>query len=565
MDLTIAELSRATGKSGNYLRQHIHREHLKAHRKGRRVYVSTEEAVRWARERGLSLDLPAHNVVRSAHRRDRTARLTVLTLLGSKSEPQNLFTMLRHRRSDTLGPWAGEPERTWLSSDIGDELRLFTFDAPLACCQELVDKILESGKLEINDVTIHYDLEPRPRCHWAYRDDRSPDDPSVCSPFSRHSAEIVEYWSFVQEVRERWLEMHKTQDGKLESRLKSMPFPLVRRPDRAGNLMIAGAQDGITCNLATNSNRSLDFHVDAPGMLPDTYRATVWASHSGDEVLRREVSVAHGRTEINLNSDVDHIGFAVYRTVDGQCIDLMDVNLVLQVDIQMRVDAGRTLRHQVRQGLPTHAVNLPGDHSSIRVESDHDGSGLDKGIRRHWLERKVYVQETALRREGNFARFGPDEFDKATSHFIGLISRFSEEKDPIYLADPYFMTPAAGSRCTRLYLDLFASTMDRELRILCAPKTIGKIPPWWSTYREEITDHFKVRAFQKHDGSPGFHDRFLITSARETLITHSLNGWSKDGVTFANLPYKIYLDEAERLWSMNIQSTATGLFVWKIW
>ena len=565
MDLTIAELSRATGKSGNYLRQHIYREHLKANRKGRRVYISTEEAARWARKWRITLDLPVHFENGTDQREERTARMTVLTCLGSDAEHRNLFTLLRHRRSDALGPWAGEPERAWRSSDIGDELRLFTFDAPLTCCQELVDEILESGKLEINDITINYDLEPRPRCHWAYRDDRSPDDPSVCSPFSRHSAEIVEYWSFVPEVHARWLEMLKTQSGKLESRLKSIPFPLVRRPDRTGNLMIAGAQDGIACDLAANSKQTLNFHVDARDMLPDTYRASVWASHSGDEVLRREVSVAPGRTEIKLTSDVDHIGFAVYRTVDGQCVDLMEVNLVLQVDIQMRVDSGRKLRQQVRQGLPVHKVSLPGDHSSIRVESAHDSSGLDKGIRRLWLERKVYLRETALRREGNFARFGPDEFDKATSHFIGLIFRFSEEKDPIYLADPYFMTPAAGSRCTQLYLDMFASTMDRELRILCAPKTIGKTPPWWSNFPEEITDHFTVRAFQKHDGSPGFHDRFLITSARETLITHSLNGWGTDGVTFANLPYKIYLAEAERLWSMNIQSTATGLFVEKIW
>ncbi len=564
MDLTIAELSRATGKSGNYLRQHIHREHLKAHRKGRRVYISAEEAVRWAREWGLSLDLPTYNVIRSAQRRDRTARMTVLSLLGSDYEPRNLFTMLRHRRSDTLGPWAGEPEKTWHRHDLGNELRLFTFDAPLACCQELVDKILESGKLQIDDITINYDLEPRPRCHWAYRDDRPVNDASVRSPFSRHSAEIVEYWNFMPEVRTRWLEMLPTQRGKLESRLKSIPFPLVRRPDRAGNLMIAGAQDGIACDLAANSDRNLDFHVDAHEMLPETYRATVWASHSGDEVLRREVSVAPGRTEIKLTSDVDHIGFAVYRTVDGQCVDLMEVNLVLQVDIQMRVDSGRTLRHQDRQGLPIHKVNLPGDHSSIRVKSDHDSSGLDNGIRRLWLNRKVYVQETALRRKRNFARFGPDEFDKAVAHFTGLLSQDSDKKQPVYLADPHFMNCAKGSRETKLYLEMFAATMESELRILCTAENCRIESPWWSNFPKEITAHIRVRSFRKQNDMRGFHDRFLITPKRETLITHSLNGWTIDGVTFAGLPYDIYRNEALRLWSMDIGSKTTDLFVQEI-
>ena len=340
--------------------------------------------------------------------------------------------------------------------------------------------------------------------------------------------------------------------------------PLSAVQDRAGNLMIAGAQDGITCDLAANSNRTLNFHVDAHDMLPDTYRASVWATHSGDAVLRRDVSVAPGRTEIKLTSDVDHIGFAVYRTVDGQCVDLMEENLVLQVDIQMRVDSGRTLRHQVRQGLPIHKVNLPGDHSSIRVESDHDSSGLDKGIRRHMLDRQVYLRETALRRERNFARFGPDEFDKAALHFISLLSQDSDQAHPVFLADPFFMSRVPGPQGTQLYLDIFAATTDGELCILCAHADIIGQPPWWLKYHKEITDHISVRVFRKHNNTPGFHDRYLVTRKRETLITHSLSGWPVDGVTFVNLPFDMYRTEAVRLWSMDLESTTTALHVREI-
>ena len=564
MNLTIAELALASDKTENYIRQHIYRKHLAARNKGRRVYVSVGEAVRWARERGLPLNLPANVAITSQHNEDRTARMTVLACLGSDAEPQNLFTLLRHRRSDTLGPWVGELDGTWHSSDLGQGILLFTFDATLTHCQELVDEILESGTLQINDSTIHFDLEPHPRCHWAYRDDRPLNDASVRSPFSRHSAEVIEYWSFVPEVRARWMEILKTQRGKLESQLKSIPFPLVRGPDRIGNLMIAGALDEITFGLAAHPDRTLNFQAAGHEMLPESFRATVWASHSGDEVLKKEFSVSPGRTVFKLASDVDHIGFAVYRTVDGQCVDLMEVNLVMQVDINMRVGSGRTLHHQDRQGLPKLKVNLPGDRTGIRVESDHESSGLDKGIRRLWLDRRVYERETALRLERNFARFGPDEFDEAALHFISLLSQDSDRDQPIFLADPYFMNRAAGNHGTQLYLDMFAATRDRELRILCTAKECSDESIWWSNFPDEITSHIRVRSFRKHNDTRGFHDQFLITPKREILITHSLNGWATHGVTFAGLPYEIYRTTALRSWSMDTESSTAGLLVREI-
>ena len=90
---------------------------------------------------------------------------------------------------------------------------------------------------------------------------------------------------------------------------------------------------------------------------------------------------------------------------------------------------------------------------------------------------------------------------------------------------------------TQLYLDMFATaTRHRPLRILCSQKGERNAQPWWSNFPKQITAHVSVRVFRKPDGNRGFHDRYLITPEREILITHSLNGWHKDGVTFARLP-----------------------------
>ena len=515
---------------------------------------------------GCTFVPPARVSVTTGAMKNRTARMTVLAWHAPGAQPRNLFTLIRHRQQDALGPWTSEPDETWSSDDLGHELRLFSFDAPFERCQALVDHVLDSGKLEIDGVEVHYALEPVPRRHWAYRDDRPLADASMRSPFSRHSAEIIEYWSFAAEPHKLWLEVLELLQGKAPPQLVRLGFPLDRRPDRVGNLMIAAAQDAIACNLAAHRDQTLRLYMDANDLLPGAYRATVWASHSGDEVLRRDVPVTLGQTKIELASDIDHIGFAIFRTADGQCVDLMEEFLIMEVGIRLEIESGPTLHLRNRQSRTIHTVNPSGSVSMINVHADDDSAELDKGIRRLWLNRRVHEREAAARREGNFARFGHDEFGEAVQYFVSLLRQGSDHKGTIYLADRYFMKSFNGDkkeRLKQLYLKMFAATTGRPLRILCTERENAQ--PWWSSYPSLITDHVSVRAFFKQDGcTPGFHDRYLITPEREILITHSLNGWPEGGVTFVRLPYDIYRAEAESLWEMDIRSKTTKLFVEEI-
>ena len=185
MNLTIAELAKAVNQSETYVRQHIHRKHLHGKRKGRNVVVELAEADRWAQERGLPFVAPDRITVTAETMKSRTARMTVLTWHAPGALPRNLFTLIRHRRQDSLGPWAKEPAGAWSSDDLGHGLRLFSFDASLEHCQDHVDQILHSRMLEIDGLQIQYGLEPTPRHHWAYRDDRPLADASVRSPFTQ--------------------------------------------------------------------------------------------------------------------------------------------------------------------------------------------------------------------------------------------------------------------------------------------------------------------------------------------------------------------------------------------
>ena len=565
MNLTIPELAHAVDKNEAYIRQHIHRKHLTVRKDGRNVSVALDEAMRWARERRLSFNLPARASVTTGATVDRTARMTVLTWHVSGAQPRNLFTLIRHRRKDALGPWAGEPDETWSSVDLGHELRLFSFDASFERCQELVDHILDLGTLEIDDLEVHYSLEPNPRRHWAYRDKRQLADISVLSPFERHSAEIIEYWSFTEEPRKHWLKVLESLEGKAPPQLSRLGFRLDSRPDRVGNLMIAAAQDAIACDLAANRNRTLRFHVDAKELLPEAYRATVWASHSGDEVLRREVPVALGQRVIELASDVDHIGFAIFRTADGQCVDRMEGSLTMEVSIRLELESGPNLHLRDPRSHFTHSVNPSGSISTINVQSDQDSTKLDKGIRRLWLDRRVYERENTARQEGNFVRFRPAEFKQAVQHFTRLLRQDADQTVPIYLADPYFMDKLKREDLKRLYLDIFAASNGGPLRILCAKEANVDTRTWWSNLPNQLTSHVSIRVFlEQTSRDPGFHDRYLITPKREIVITHSFTGWHKHGVTFSSHPYGVYRAEAESLWEMDIGSKTTDLFVQEI-
>ena len=211
MDLTVSDLAVAVGRNEEYIRRRIRQNDLSARKEGRRLFITQHEAARWARENGLSfiLRIPAPESIREIQ--CRIARMTVLAWHPEGKAPVNLFTHVRHRRSDSLGPWVGNTDHSWsseiLATGDGDEpgeLRLHRLDAPFHDCQRLVDGVLSSGVLNIDELEIRYSLVQGARHYWAYRDLRGSAHAAVLTPFDSHSAEVVEFWSFDEELRKRW-------------------------------------------------------------------------------------------------------------------------------------------------------------------------------------------------------------------------------------------------------------------------------------------------------------------------------------------------------------------------
>ena len=556
--LSVSQVARGAGQSELLVRQHIHRGHLIATKDGNRTVIALDEALKWSRDRGFSF-VPPPQLAETASLAPRAARMTVLVRRDTDTVATNVCTVIRHRRADSLGPWAVQSVGKWTVEDLGEQFIRLTIDAPLDHCRQLADEAISHGSVNLAGLDCRFELLDAPRRHMAYRDMRPGVEASLASPFSGHSAEVIEYWAADTEQRAAMIQTMNDLPYDFQLEVPSC-FSLRTRPDRLGNLVIVGAQDTLTCDLQADASRSLTFHASGDRIEHGAYVATVWASHGGDDLLRRQHAVVPGPTAIPLWSAPDRIGFAVYRTSDGQCVDLLDSYLLVSVGIDLHVSSSPALQLTDGKNRPVHTVEKAASRSRLVVERDRNAPDLDRAIRRRSLQRRSAERDAEARRAGDLARFDPPHLADAIAHLTRLIRQDADHAAPIYIADRYFAKPTKGSIGV-LYADLFAASTGRRLNVLCTEPPSTYPSPWWKKFPRQLRDHLTVRSFLRYDGKPAFHDRYLILGDSEILFTHSFNGWHEHGVTFDKLPFDVYRAHAVDLWALPLESATASFHV----
>ena len=568
MRYTVADLALATGKDENYVRQHIRRKNLAAEMDGRRVFVEEAEAVRWAKERGLPITQTIGTPESDSEVSKRAARMTVLALQAPNGTSTNMFTLIRHRDHKSLGPWAENEDLNWHretisveNADQAESLMLYRLDTTLAKCQEIVKQILQSGVLNIDGSEIQYALEQKPRHHWAYQDHTASHEEVLGHLFGRYSAEITEYWCFDSETQARWMEVLKVAKEAPRAMAKVLHFPLDQRPDRAGNLVIASAQDAIEGEITARHGKNLILRVAGINWStppPGAYSATVWAYHSGDIVTQCSTEIRDPETVINCEADTDRVGYAIYRNSDGQCIDQFEAYLFKSIAISTVV-AGPEVRMNIKTNRNSIEVgtSLGTSRETRRIENN-DGGEMDQAIRTKYLSYRAWERDQAARNEGGLAMFGPEQVEDAIAYITNLIGQGNSSDGPIYFADPYFMGESPNDAEVKLLTTILSESKSQPLHILLGQhwKKGRKLG-----YPRPLVAKAAVKSFtrQGERGGPAFHDRYLITPAGETLITNSVSGWGKHGVTFNRLSYGVYRAQAEYLWSLTIGADGNGV------
>ena len=547
MGLTVAELALTIGKDENYVRQHIRRKNLAARKDGRRVFVEEAEAARWAKERGLPFSQAARALELDDEVSTHAARMTVLAIRGNDGTSTNVFTLIRHRDRRSLGPWDKEETLTWYCDTVPIEsagetnaLSFFRCDGIMAQCQELVKQILQEGKLDIEGHEVQYTLECKPRHHWAYQEHTSRGAGSLDSPFSNSSAEITEYWCFDSETQERWTTTIQAASEAAHKMATALHFPINQRLDRTGNLMIAKAQDTVKGEITARQGNRLILRVASEDWSEPplgAYSAMVWADHSGDKVIHRSIEICDSETVINHESDVDLIGYEICRNNDGECIDRYEATLINEISFQLSVSGPPTELniHVPRKGYSIKRQISTGSSASTFSVANENNEGLDQAIRQKHREHIARENDRAARGDGKY-RFRPEQADEAVEHLAQLVRPKPGQQGPIYFVDPRFKAESEPE--VKMLTAILSEARGQPLNILC-----GR---WENSrrlnYPKSMIAQATVRSFTHADGrgDPAIHDRYLITPAGETIITNSVNGWAKDGVTFHTSPYEVY-------------------------
>ena len=372
------------------------------------------------------------------------------------------------------------------------------------------------------------------------------------SPFTNHSARIAEYWSLENQLNDRWYELLEDPPTALNPLLERLRFRLDRYPDRVGNVVVADALDALTCSLSACWDDTLRFSTVSKMPWPNPLRATIWARDCQNDVIRLEVPVTEGSRVIPVSSDVDEIGFSIYDTSDGQCLDKMACYLIKDVVVNLSIDAGTTLDLRDKGPRKVRHSHASSSNSQLRIDPGKHENGLDASIRQRFLRRRSHQREDAARRERRLARFGPDDFAAATDYFIERLTSYEDPQQPIYIGEPYFMKAGTKSDILDFYLRILSATSSRPLNVLCGFVDEPTRQPWWTSLPGLMTRHLRVRSYSvpNREGGNYFHDRYVITPDREISVTNSFNGWKRSGVTFIQNAFGVYRTEAEYLWAL---------------
>ena len=179
-------------------------------------------------------------------------------------------------------------------------------------------------------------------------------------------------------------------------------------------------------------------------------------------------------------------------------------------------------------------------------------------IVKYQLARTKYVSEySKFNLLSTFKGFKGIQYQEAEKYFQKLLKRISNTKSKyIYIADPYFFDAHFDIRRFIVYLDIFATVQDKEVRILTCnmdlPKSLKKFIE--KNKKNKLFNNIKIKSIiekSQIENKPlsAFHDRWIASNIEEYGFTNSLNNF-KSGVSFFK-SLKHYYEESEFLWQIN--------------
>lgn len=417
--------------------------------------------------------------------------------------------------------------------------------------KNLKNKIIEQQEIIIDSYKVTFNIDKHIRKSFLLtKDDNTTDSQKQVLSCFKNNCYLYENWCIDDSIKNIWLNIDENLRKDISTKSEVKLFYLI---DRIGNVLHFQEINEINVTFFHQNDTFLTFSTSMRNkFIPNKYIAEIEVKSFDDVILKESFIIKERFKDFELQDEDYNIHVVVYNIKTGECVFdnsfayLKEISLSLNVlgnEIVFKDSKGKNI-HSIQQYLK----------SNISTISNNKNSKIVK----YQLARTKYVNEySKFNLLSTFKAFKGMQYQEAEKYFQKLLKQISNTHSKfIYIADPYFFSAHFDIRRFIVYLDIFATVQDKEVRILTCntnlPKSLKKFIE--KNKKNKLFSNIKIKSIIeksqiKNNQSSAFHDRWIASDKEEYGFTNSLNNF-KSGVSFFK-SLKHYYEESEFLWQIN--------------
>lgn len=417
--------------------------------------------------------------------------------------------------------------------------------------KDLKNQIIEQQEIIIDSYKVTFNIDKHIRKSFLLtKDDNTTDSQKQVLSCFKNNCYLYENWCIDDNIKNLWLNIDENLRKDISAKSEVKLLYLI---DRIGNVLHFQEINEINVTFFHQNDTFLTFSASMRNkFIPNKYIAEIEVKSFDDVILKESFIIKERFKDFELQDEDYNIHVVVYNIKTGECVFDNSFAYLKEISLSLNV-LGNEIVFKDSKGKKIHSIQQY-SKSNISTISNSKKSRIVK----YQLARTKYVSEySKFNLLSTFKGFKGIQYQEAEKYFQKLLKRISNTKSKyIYIADPYFFDAHFDIRRFIVYLDIFATVQDKEVRILTCnmdlPKSLKKFIE--KNKKNKLFNNIKIKSIiekSQIENKPlsAFHDRWIASDIEEYGFTNSLNNF-KSGVSFFK-SLKHYYEESEFLWQIN--------------
>ncbi len=420
--------------------------------------------------------------------------------------------------------------------------------------KKLKNEIIEQQELIIDNYKLNFNIDKNIRKSFLLTiDDTTTNSHKQVLSCFKNNCYLYENWCIDNNIKDLWLNLDENIRKNISEKSEIELLYLI---DRIGNILHFQEIEEINIAFFHQNNAFLTFSVSMRNkFVPNKYIANIEVKSFDDIILKESFIIKERFKDFDLQDEDYNIHIEVYNFKTGECV--FDNNFAYLKEISLGINVlGNEIVFKDDKGRRIHSIQQY-SRPDISTVSKNNKSKIIK----YQLARERYANEySKYNLLSTFKGFKGVEYSEAEKYFQKLLKQISNTQCKyVYIADPYFLSAHFDIRRFIVYLDIFATVQDKEVRVLTCntdlPKSLKNfIKKNKKNKKNKLFGNIKIKSIiekSQIENKPlnAFHDRWIASDIEEYGFTNSLNNF-KNGVSFFK-SLKHYYQEAEFLWQIN--------------